>query len=161
MSSTEAEGYALGSGACGGLFICVVAKELGIELKLALHSDSTPTISQHTKMGLGRMKDVELRFLFVKDVLKRQRLTLCTTPGIENPADLRTKVLDVNTHRYLCSIIGSLESRLWRRRPKVRRETRNLLEVLGLNMWKFLGTLGLGLAQRAQDNSTSMNVHEF
>ena len=29
-----------------------------VELKLALHSDSTATISQHTKMGLGRMKHV-------------------------------------------------------------------------------------------------------
>ena len=29
MSSAEAKGYALGSGACEGLFICAVAKELG------------------------------------------------------------------------------------------------------------------------------------
>ena len=36
-----------------------VSKELGVELKLALHSDSTATISQHTKMGLGGMKHVE------------------------------------------------------------------------------------------------------
>ena len=76
--SAQAEGYALGSGACEGLFICVVAKELGVALKLALHSDSTATISQHTKMGLGREKHVELRFLFVKDLLKREELTLCT-----------------------------------------------------------------------------------
>ena len=63
ISSAEAEGYALGSGACEGLFTHAVAKELGIELNLALHSDSTATISQHTKMGLGRMKHVELSFL--------------------------------------------------------------------------------------------------
>ena len=69
MSSAEAEGYALGSGACEGLFICAVAEELGVKLKLALHSDSTATTSQHTKMGLCRMKHVELRFLFVKDLL--------------------------------------------------------------------------------------------
>ena len=74
MSSAEA--YALGSGACEGLFICAVAKEFGVELKLALHSDSTATRSQHTKMGLGRMKHVELRFFFVKDLLKRERITL-------------------------------------------------------------------------------------
>ena len=85
-SSAEAEGYALGSGACEGLFICAVSKELGVELKLAVRSDSTATISQHTKMGLGRMKHVELRFLFVKDLLKRERLTLCKIPGTENPA---------------------------------------------------------------------------
>ena len=40
MSSAEAEGCALGSGACEGLSICAVAKELGIELKMAPHSDS-------------------------------------------------------------------------------------------------------------------------
>ena len=117
MSSAEAEGYALGSGACEGLFICAVAKELGVELKLALHSDSTATISQHTKMGLGRMKHVELRFLFVKDLLKRERFVLRKIPGTENPADLGTKVLDVNTHRHTCarSLVWGLLNRQWRR----------------------------------------------
>ena len=57
-------------------------------------------------MGLGRMKHVELRFLFVKDLLKRERVTLRKIPGTENPADLGTKVLYVNTHRHLCSITG-------------------------------------------------------
>ena len=51
LSSAEAEGYALGSGACEGLFICAVAKELNIDLKLALHSDSTATLSHHAKWG--------------------------------------------------------------------------------------------------------------
>ena len=90
----------------------------------------TATLSQHTIMGLGRMKHVELRFWLVKDFLKRERLTLCESPGTENPADLGTKVLDVNTRRHLCSIIGlGLRIRLWRR-SRVTRETRKLLEVL-------------------------------
>ena len=45
------------------LHLCV-AKELGMEFKLALQSDSKA------------MKHVELRFLFVKDLLKREKLTL-------------------------------------------------------------------------------------
>ena len=36
------------------LFIYAVATELGADLKLAPHSDSTATISQHTKKCLGR-----------------------------------------------------------------------------------------------------------
>ena len=44
--------------------------------------------------------------MFVKDLLKRERLTLSKIHGTENPADLGTKVLDVNIHRHLCSIIG-------------------------------------------------------
>ena len=103
-----------------------MATELGVELKFALHSDSTATISQHTKMGLGRMKHVELRFLVVNDLLKRERLTLCKIPGTENPADLGTKVLEVNTHRHLCSIMGNSR---WRR-SRVTRGIRNPLEAL-------------------------------
>ena len=75
MSSAETK-YTLGSGACEGLFICAVANELGVELKLPLLSDNTATISQHTKMGLCRMKHVELRVLFVNDLLKREGLTV-------------------------------------------------------------------------------------
>ena len=92
LLSAEAEGYALGSGACDGLFVCAVASDLGVELKLALHSDSTATVSQQSKMGLCRIKHVELRFLFVTDLLKREKLTLCKFPGTEIPADLGANV---------------------------------------------------------------------
>ena len=106
LSSAEAEGYALGSGAYEELFICTVAKELSVDLKLVVYSDSTATISQHSKMGLGRMKHVELRFLFVKDLVKREKLSLCKVLGTDNPPDLGTKVLDEATHRYLCHLVG-------------------------------------------------------
>ena len=124
MSSAEAEGYALGSGARERLFICAVAKELGVELKLALHIDSTATISQHTKIRLGRMKHVEIRLLFVKDLLKRERLTLSKIPGTENPSDL-------GTIRCSCarSLVWGLRNRQWRR-SRVTREIRNHQEAL-------------------------------
>ena len=116
-------------------------------VKLALHSDSTATISQHTKMGLERMKHVELRSLFVKDLPKREKLMLNKIPGTKSPADLGTKVLVVNTHRHLCLIIGlGLLNRQWRRSRVT---------------WKDLRTLGLGLAQWTQENSTSMHPHEL
>ena len=161
-SGEEAEGYALGSGACEGLFICAVAIELGVELKLAVHSDSTATISQHTKMGLGRMKHVELRFLFVKDFLKRERLTLCKIPGTENPADLGTKVLEVDTHRHLCSIIGLGPAR--QAVEEIKGHMKNLQSTGSVGLLyvrKGLRSLGIGLAQWAQETSTSTNLHEL
>ena len=106
LSLAEAEGYVLGSGACEGLFICAVAKELSVDLKLVVHSDSTATISQHSKWASGRMKHVEIRFMFVKDLVKREKLSLCQILGTYNPADLGTKMLDVATHRYLCNLVG-------------------------------------------------------
>ena len=43
--------------------------------------------------------------MFVKDLVKREKLSLCKIPGTDNPADLGTKMLDVATHRYLCNLV--------------------------------------------------------
>ena len=106
------------------------------------------------------MKRVELRFLFVKDVLNREKLTLCKVPGTENPADFGMKVLDVNTHRYLCSIplVWGLRSRQWRR-SRVTRETRRSLVALGCRTCgNGLRTFSLG-----PDNMDAgeLDVHEL
>ena len=161
LLSADAEGYALGSGACEGLFICAVAKELSVDLKLVVHSDSTATISQHSKMGLGRMKHVEPRFMFVKDLVNREKLSLCKILGTDNPADLGTKMLDVATHRHLCNLVGL--GPVKQAVEEVKGHKRNSLYSgsIGLqNVWKGLRTLCHGLAQWAQENSTSMNFHE-
>ena len=161
LSSAEAEGYALGSGACEGIFICSVAKELSIDLKLVVYSDSTATIS-HSKLGLGRMKHVELRFLFVKDLVKREKLSLCKIPGTENPADLGTKMLDVTTHRHLCNLVGLESMKQAVEEFKGRKRNSQSSGSVGLQIvWKGLRTLCLGLAQWAQENSMSMNFHDL
>ena len=133
-----------------------------LKLKLALHSDSMATILQHTKMGLGRMKHVELRFWFVKDLLERERLTLSKIPGTKNPADIGTKVLDVNTHRPLCWIIGLGPAKQAVEEIKGNQRSSQSTGSVGvLNVWKGLRTWRLGLAHWAQGNSTSMNLHEL
>ena len=162
LSSAEAEGYALGSGACEGLFICSVARELNVDLKLVIYSDSSATISQHSKLGLGRMKHVELRFMFVKDLVKREKLSLCKIPGTDNPADLGTKMLDVATHRYLCNLVGLRSVKQPVEEVKGHRRNSQSSGSVGLqSVWKGLRTLCLGLAQWAQENSMSMNFHEL
>ena len=88
------------------------------------------------------MKHVELRFLFAKDLLKRERITLSKISGTENPADLGTEVLDVKTH---CSIVCLGPAK----------------QAVEVNVWKGLITLALGWAQRAQENSASMNLSRF
>ena len=98
----------------------------------------------------------------MKDLLKRERVTLCKIPRTENPADLGTKVLDVNTHRYLCSIIGLGPANQAGEEIKCHKRNSQSSGSVGLlNVWKGVRTLGLGLAQWAQENSTSMNFHEL
>ena len=89
--------------------------------------DSTATISQHTKMGLGRMKHIELRFLFVKSVLKRERFTLSKIPKllISEPRCLMWTLIDTCAR----SLVWGLRNRPWRR-SRVTRRIRNPLEAL-------------------------------
>ena len=104
----------------------------------------------------------ETRFLFVKDLLKCEKLTLCKTCGTENAADLGTKVLDVNTHRHLCSIVGSTPVNQAVEEIKGHKRNSQSTGSVGLlKVWKGLRTLGLGFAQRAKENATSMNLLEI
>ena len=113
-------------------------------------------------MGLSRIKHVELRFLFVKDLVKREKLSLCKVLGTENPADLGTKVLDGATHRYLCHLVGLRPVKQVVEEVKGHRRNLQSSGSVGLqNVWKGLRTLCVGLAQWAQENSTSMNLHEL
>ena len=98
----------------------------------------------------------------MKDFLKRERLTLCKIPGTESPADIGTKVLDVDTHRHMCSIVGLEPANQAVEEIKGHKRNSQSTGSAGLlNVWKGLRTLGLGLAQWAQENSTSMNLHEL
>ena len=51
-------------------------KELNEEPSAWVHSDSTAGISAQSRLGLGKMKHVEVRCLFVQGVLGRNRMTL-------------------------------------------------------------------------------------
>ena len=88
----------------------------------------------------------------------------CTIITVEHRdrRDLGTKVLDVNTHRYLCSIIGLGPANQAVEEIKGHKRNSQSSRSVGLLIvWKGLRTLGLGLAQWVQENSTSMNFHEL
>ena len=92
--------------------------------------------------------------------MKREMLSLCKVLGTDNPADFGTNLLDVATHRYLCNLVGLRPVKQAVEEFKGHR--RKSSGSVGLqNVWKDLRTLCLGLAQWAQENSTSMNLHEL
>ena len=94
-------------------------------------------------MGLGRMKHVELRFLFANDLVKREKLSLCKVLGTENTAVLGKNVLDVASHRDLCHLVGLRpETHVVEEVKGDKRHLQIPLEVLGTRtMWKRLRTL--------------------
>jgi bacterioferritin-associated ferredoxin len=105
LSSGEAELYAIGSGTCEGLHVKMLLEELGDIVKLEVYSDSTAGISAQSRLGMGKMKHVQLRNLFVQDKVRAGDMRLLKVGTDDNVSDIGTKPVDQKTlEKHLVSI---------------------------------------------------------
>jgi hypothetical protein len=106
-SSGEAEFYALTKAAAEGLGVQSVAADLGWELSLRIWVDSTAARAVASRTGLGKVRHLEVRYLWVQEALKGGRLQIKKVPGVDNPADVATKGLgEADATRLLGSVGG-------------------------------------------------------
>ena len=75
LSSVEAEFFALTTGFAEGMVTKHLLQELGHEVILMNHVDSQSAKAWASRRGLGRMKHVMLKYMYVQDVL----MTKCHT----------------------------------------------------------------------------------
>ena len=83
-----------------------LAKELGFRhiSNVVLGTDSSAAKSFVCRRGLGKMRHIEIRDLWLQKEVREGRLKVVKVLGSENPADLMTKILN----------IGEIEERLKR-----------------------------------------------
>ena len=84
-----------------------LAKELGfrnISNVVVLGTDSSAAKSFVCRRGLGKMRHLEIRDLWLQKEVREGKLRVVKVKGSENPADLMTKILN----------IGEIEERLRR-----------------------------------------------
>jgi hypothetical protein len=111
-SSGEAEFYALTKAAAEGLGVQSVAADLGYELSLRVWVDSTAARAVASRTGLGKVRHLEVRYLWVQEALKGGRLQVKKVAGVDNPADVATKGLgEADATRLLGSVGGMAVSR--------------------------------------------------
>ena len=69
--------------------------ELGIEVQheLQLHTDSSAAKSFVSRKGLGKMKHLEIRDLWLQREVALGKVKVNKVDGLKNPADLMTKYL--------------------------------------------------------------------
>ena len=72
LSSAEAELYALTTGVAEGMVTKHLLQELGHEVILMNHVDSQCAKAWASKRGLGRMKHVMLKYMYVQDVVEKK-----------------------------------------------------------------------------------------
>ena len=93
LSSAEAELIAAVRGASEGLAMRSIAEDLGVECSLRLNLDSSAAIGICRGTGVGRVRHLDTRLLWIQECVRDGRLTVDKVPGVVNPADLLTKHL--------------------------------------------------------------------
>ena len=68
-------------------------RELGVELKILLGTDSSAGKSFASRRGLGKMRHIEIRWLWLQKEVADGKIRIQKVLGKINPADLFTKFL--------------------------------------------------------------------
>ena len=98
LSSAEAEFYSMIEAVTRSKALCCLARELGFEdLSNVIHlgTDSSAAKSFVSRRGLGKMRHIEIRDLWLQKEVREGNVIVHKVLGSENPADLMTKVLSV------------------------------------------------------------------
>ena len=96
LSSAEAEYYAMLNGVVKATGLQAMAAELGVKGlggPIGLYTDSTAAKSFASRRGLGRVRHVETRRLWLQREVAEGRVRVHKVLGTENPADVLTKYL--------------------------------------------------------------------
>ena len=91
LGSGEAEYYAMVTGCAEGLGLQALAEDLGWRVEVRLWTDSSATKAVPNRRGLGKLRHVELKWLWVQDMVKEGKVQLKTVKETENAADHLTK----------------------------------------------------------------------
>ena len=109
LSSCEAEYYALVDGTSRALGLQAAARELGIGTEgeaIEAATDSSAAKSYASQRGAGRIRHVEVKQLWLQQVVAAGRVKLIKVLGTDNPADALTKYHNRATLQRLLGAIG-------------------------------------------------------
>ena len=104
LSSAEAELYAMVEGVTRSKALV----KRGLSNVVHLGTDSSAAKSFVSRRGLGRMRHLEIRDLWLQKEVAEGKVVVFKTPGLDNPADLMTKVLsgpDIQRKLGLMSLV--------------------------------------------------------
>ena len=107
LSSAEAEYYAIVTGAAEALAVQALAEELGWKMSVRVHTDSSAAKAVASRRGLGKLRHIELKYLWVQELLQEQRIAIKKINGLDNPADCLTKPKDFKCFEPLLSRFGA------------------------------------------------------
>ena len=91
LSVAEAEYYAAVKGAAEALGFQSMFRDLGFDFRIELWQDSSAAKSIASRAGIGKIRHLDVRWLWLQRAVKDKLLTCKKILGEENPADILTK----------------------------------------------------------------------
>lgn len=102
LSSGEAELYAMSKGLAEGIGLQSYLRDLGIEADIAVHVDSNASIGIASRRGIGKMRHIQVKDLWMQQKLEEKVFELIKIPGSDNVSDICTKPVDHATmHKHM------------------------------------------------------------
>ena len=107
LNSAEAEVYACSNGASDGLLLArLVSWMIGFKTTIYLFTDSSGARGILQRQGVGRVRHLSCRILWLQDLICNGSIKFCAIAGAMNPADIGTKRLPANRMKSLMSLLG-------------------------------------------------------
>ena len=107
QSSGEAEYYALVKAACEALGVQSLLRDMGKAATITLWIDSSAAKGIASRTGLGKMRHMEVKFLWIQESLKRKRFVIRKIAGVDNCADVLTKPQSFAQMQNLLNIMNA------------------------------------------------------
>ena len=83
-----------------------MAADLGLDLDVCIHSDSSAAIGISRRRGLGKIRHLSVGDLWVQERLKNRDFSLEKVLGTENPSDILTKFTDKPNLNKMLSLLN-------------------------------------------------------
>ncbi len=97
LSSGEAEFYGVVKASGVSLGYQALLRDVGLNLPIRVWTDSSATIGICGRQGLGKLRPVDTQSLWIQQRVRNGSVELFKVKGEENPTDLFTKHLPVET----------------------------------------------------------------
>ena len=97
LSSGEAEYYSMVKAGSVGMGIESLLKDLGVDDldKIDIKTDASAAIGIGSRIGIGKIRHIEVNQLWLQDKVAMGKITLTKVPTNDNLADALTKGVDV------------------------------------------------------------------
>ena len=106
LSSAESELYTIGTAAQESLYISnFITEAFEVRINIRIHTDSSAAKSIAMREGTSKKaKHIELRHLFIQELVKSKVISMHKVRSEDNPADLLTKFVSCDTlNKHLCN----------------------------------------------------------